>query len=132
MRFCSINIYSGEHTDGNIKKELTKLLRNDSNIVVDAYLKSLKYYTNENCISLNISCDEDTEGCFLEEIAKGYPVLHIPFDLDGYVKLPESSKDEYWLTVIRNAIEYVCNIWNCERAFFDNVYLGCLNILDKE
>lgn len=132
MRFCSINIYSGEHTDGNRKKELTKLLRNDSNIVVDAYLKSLKYYTNENCISLNISCDEDTEECFLEEIAIGYPVLHIPFDLNSYVRIPESSKGKYWLTVVRNAIEYVCNIWNWERAFFDNVYFRCLNILEEK
>ena len=132
MRFCSINIYSGEHKDGNRKKELTKLLRNDSDLVVDAYLKSFKYYTNEKCISLNISCDEETEECFLEEIAKGYPLLHIPFDLNSYVKIPESSKDEYWLTIIRNAIEYVCNIWNWDHTFFDNVYLRCLNILEEK
>lgn len=87
MRFRSINIFSGEQHDGNRKKELTGMLRNDSECVVDAYLKSFKYYSNENCISLNISCDEDISELFVEDFVKGYPILHIPFDLESYVKI---------------------------------------------
>ena len=108
------------------------MLRNDSDLVVDAYLKSFKYYINENCISLNISCDENTEECFLEEIAKGYPELHIPFDLDHYVQIPECKKSEYWLSVIQDSIKYVSNIWNWDYTFFDGVFTRCRKFLDNK
>lgn len=98
MRFRSINIFSGEQFDGNRKKELTQMLRKDSDCVVDAYLKSFKYYNNENCISLNISCDEDINKTYIEEFSRGYPILHIPFDLEGYVQIQECNTPEtcYW------------------------------------
>lgn len=52
MRFRSINIYSGEQHDGNRKKQITGLLRNDSDSVVNAYLKSFKYYTMRTALVL--------------------------------------------------------------------------------
>lgn len=126
MRFCSINIFSGEQFDGNRKKELTKKLRNESNCVVEAYLKLFKYYNNENCISLNISCDEEIDKVFIEELAKGYPILHIPFDLNDYIKTQEHDKNKFWLGVVHDSIKYVCSIWNWEHSIFDDVYDKCL------
>ena len=132
MRFCSLNIFSGEELDGDRKKELTKMLRNDSNCVVDAYLNSFKYYNNENCISLNISCDEELDRMFLKPSLDGYPVLHIPFDLDGYFQIKECEKNDFWLCVVRDSIKYVSSIWNWEQAFFDDVYNKCLIRLSNE
>lgn len=126
MRFCSINIFSGEQVDGNRKKELTKMFRNDSDRVVDAYLKSFKYYNNENCISLNISCDEEIDKVFIEQFLEGYPILHVPFNLNDYIKIKEKDKNAYWLGIVRNSIEYVCGIWSWERSFFEDVYSKCL------
>ena len=132
MRFRSINIFSGEQHNGNRKKEITCMVRNDSDRVVDAYLKSLKYHNNENCISLNISCDEEIKEPFIEEFAKGYPVLHIPFDLESYVRMQACDKNGFWLEVIYDAIKYVGNIWNWEQALFDDVYNKCINQLGNE
>ena len=132
MRFCSINIFSGEQVDGDRKKELTGLFRKDSDSVVDTYLKLLKYYDNANCISLNISCDEDTSEPFIEELAKGYPILHIPFDLDTYVQRLEAEKREFWLNTINDTIKYVCGLWKWEPSFFDALYNKCLIQLGKE
>ena len=117
MRFRSINIYSGEQHDGNKKKQLTGLLRNDSDSVVNAYLKSFKYYNNEKCISLNISCDEDIIEPFVEDFVKDYPVLHIPFDLESYSKMKICDKHRFWLKVVYDSIKYVSDIWNWEQAF---------------
>ena len=108
------------------------MVRNDSDRVVDAYLKSLKYHNNENCISLNISCDEEIKEPFIEEFAKGYPVLHIPFDLESYVRMQACDKNGFWLEVIYDAIKYVGNIWNWEQALFDDVYNKCINQLGNE
>ena len=132
MRFCSINIFSGEQFDGNRKKELTQVLRNDSDCVVDAYLKSFKYYDNTNCVSLNISCDEDINKAFIEEFSKGYPILHIPFDLNEYIKVQECNKNKFWLNVIYDSIKYVSNVWDWEQTFFDDVYNKCLIWLENE
>ncbi len=132
MRFRSINIFSGEQHDGNRKKELTGMLQNDSERVVDTYLKSFKYYNNENCISLNISCDEDISESFVEDFVKGYPILHIPFDLESYVKIQACDRNKFWIKVVYDSIKYVSNIWNWEQAFFDDVYNKCIIQLDNE
>lgn len=126
MRFHSINIFSGEQLDGNRKKELTGMLRKDSNYVIDSYLKSFIYYNNENCISLNISCDEGIDNAFIEEFSKGYPILHIPFSLDNYIQIRECDKNKFWIDIVYDSIKYVCSIWNWEQTFFDEVYNKCL------
>lgn len=132
MRFRSINIFSGEQFDGNRKKELTHMLRKDSDCVVDAYPMSFSYYNNENCISLNISCDENISEAFIEDFVKGYPILHIPFDLDGYVQIQECDKQKFWLNVVYESIKYVSSIWDWKQSFFDDVYNKCLIRLDRE
>lgn len=132
MRFRSINIYSDEQHDGNRKKQITGLLRNDSDSVVNAYLKSFKYYNNGNCISLNISCDENILEPFIEDFVKGYPVLHIPFDMTTYSKIPINDKHRFWLKVIYDSIKYVSDIWNWEQAFFYDVYDKCVPEFHKE
>ncbi len=132
MRFCSINIFSGEQFDGNRKKTLTRMFREDSDYVVNAYLKSFKYYNNNQCISLNISCDEDIEEMFVEDLLRGYPVLHIPFDLECYRKIAESNKNEFWLKIVRDAVEHVGNQWNWDWMFFEDVYKKCIIRLDSD
>lgn len=132
MRFRSINIYSDEQHDGNRKKQITGLLRNDSDSVVNAYLKSFKDYNNGNCISLNISCDENILEPFIEDFVKGYPVLHIPFDMTTYSKIPINDKHRFWLKVIYDSIKYVSDIWNWEQAFFYDVYDKCVLEFHKE
>ena len=122
MRFCSINIYSGEEKDGDRKRKLTGMLRRDSDHVVDLYLQSFKYYNNDICISLNIECDEKIDTPFVEPkiLQKGYPVLHIPFDLNNYCAI--SDKSSHWMKVIRDSIDYVCELWDWDKSFFDDVY----------
>lgn len=132
MRFRSINIFSGEKHDGNRKKELTKMMRNDSNRIVDAYLQSFKYYDNEKCISLNISCDENINEMYIEEFSKGYPILHISFDLEEYVQMRKCDKDKFWLSVVYDSVKYVSSIWNWEMPFFENVYNKCLIRLESK
>jgi hypothetical protein len=122
MRFCSINIYSGEDKDGDRKRKLTGMLRQDSDHVVDLYLKCFKYYNNDICISLNISCDENTDTPFVEPnmLQKGYPVLHIPIDLEKYFET--TDKSSYWEKTIFDAINYVCDLWNWDKTFFEDAY----------
>jgi len=132
MRFCSINIYSGERHDGQRKKQLTKLLRHDSDRVLDAYLQCFKYYNNEKCISLNISCDEDISEWFIEEFAGGYPVLHIPFDLEAYSAIGEGDKSSFWLKTVYDCVRYVSEAWGWDNAFFDDVYERCAERLGSE
>ena len=125
MRFKSINVFSGEKSDGIRKKRITRMLREDSNKILDAYLMSFKYYNNSNCISLNISFDEDLNQKYIEPF-KGYPVLHIPFDLFAYTEMTESEKIDFWLSTIRDTIDYVVNVWDWDASFFDDVYNKCL------
>lgn len=126
MRFCSINIYSGETTDGDRKKALTGILRHDSDPVVNAYLQSFRYYDNEICISLNISCDETIDSMFIEDFAKGYPILHIPFNPDAYNQIAEQDKTSFWFNVICRCIAYVSGVWQWNQAFFEDVRQKCL------
>ncbi len=131
MRFCSINIYSGESSDGNTKKALTKMLRHDSDPVVNAYLQSFKYYDNKICISLNISCDEAIDSMFIEEFAKGYPILHMPFDLDAYLQIAECERSDFWFDAVCQCIAYVGGVWHWDAAFFEDVRHKCLLRLEN-
>lgn len=132
MRFRSINIFSGEQLDGNRKKTLTERFREDSDYVLNAYLKSFKYYNNDQCISLNISCDEDISEMFIEDFWNGYPVLHIPFDMEYYDKISEGERNKFWLNVICDSIKHVGDMWKWDLEFFDNVYKGCIISLGNE
>lgn len=132
MRFRSINIFSGEQLDGNRKKALTGMFREESDYIVNVYLKSFKYYNNDQCISLNISCDEEIEEMFVEDLWKGYPVLHIPFDLECYRKIAASNKNEFWLKVVHDAVEHVGNEWNWDLMFFEKVYKECIIRLSND
>lgn len=132
MRFCSINIHSGERHDGSRKKKLTGMLRDDSDCVVDAYLKSFKYYNNGHCISLNIACDEEIDKPFIEPFCEGYPILHIPFDLESYQKIQADNKNDFWLKVVNDSIRYVSSVWGWDDVFFDDVYNKCVARLEIE
>lgn len=100
--------------------------------MVKSYLKSFKYYNNDQCISLNISCDEDISEMFIEDFGNGYPVLHIPFDMEYYDKISGDERNKFWLNVIYDSIKHAGDVWNWDLEFFDNVYKGCIIRLGDE
>lgn len=122
MRFNNINLYFGEPRVGARKKEITVLIRNESNRVCTGYLNVLNYYNNEQCKSLNISCDENINAIYVEPLWEGYPVLHYPFNFVQYLLLDSNENPLFWFKVIHESINYVGNLWGWDLQFFDKVY----------
>ena len=122
MRFNSINIYSDENKDGSRKKAITRMLRHDSDKVIDKYLELLKYYDNKHCKSLNIACNENIDEIYLQPFADGYPVLHYPFDLSYYQTLDAESIDKYWLDIVHESIRFVADKWKWDFSIFEDIY----------
>lgn len=127
MRFNSINIYSDENENGELKKEITIRLRLDSDNLVDKYLKLLKYYNNKQCKSLNIACNENINTIYLEQITDGYPIVHYPFDFSYYQTLEEENIAPYWLDVIHESVCFIADKWGWDFSIFENIY-GKLNL----
>lgn len=122
MRFNSINIFSDEAQDGQRKKEMTVRLRHDSDEIVDRYLKLLKYYDNEQCKSLNIACNEHIDEIYLEPFAKGYPIVHYPFDFFRYQGFDKEYIAQYWLDVIHDSICFAAGLWHWDFSRFEKIY----------
>lgn len=122
MRFNSINIYSDEDLDGDRKKEITGMLRRDSDKVVDRYLNLLKYYNNDNCKSLNIACNEIIDEPYIQPFVDGYPILHYPFDISYYKTIDNNDLYIFWLDLINDAVKYVSEKWLWDYEFFEDIY----------
>lgn len=132
MRFDSINIYSDENQDGSRKKKITGMLRHDSDNVINTYLKLLKYYDNKQCKSLNVACNETIDEIYLQPFAKGYPIVHYPFDLSYYQSLREKEIERYWLDVIQESIRFVADKWDWDFSIFEDVYNKILPQPERE
>lgn len=115
MRFNNIDIYS------EYDHELTDMIRKESSHIIDMYLRLLKYYDNNHCKKLNISCNEKAMHPYISSLRNGYIRLHMPFCPGCFLSLPSSEKSLFYLNLISSSILYVGAQWDWNLPYFDGI-----------
>ncbi len=113
MRFNNIDIYS------EYNYELTETMRKESAHIIDMYLRLLKFYDNDHCKKLNISCNEKANRLYIRSSRNGYISLQIPFSPDKFTPLPPKEKSCFYLSLIHQSILYIGAKWGWNLRYFD-------------
>ncbi len=119
MRFNKIDIHS-EYND-----ELTETMRKESAHIIDMYLRLLKYYDNDHCRKLNISCNEKTSRPYIRSSLNGYISLQAPFFPDQFFLLTPTGKSCFYLSLIHQSVMYIGSRWGWNLPYFTFIQ-GCI------
>lgn len=121
MRLRYINVFSAYLGDQDKTKEMTRLLRLDSDFLDYEFSKYTKFIDNDYLIQLNIECDPNAESIYIsQDYVKGYPTFTVPFDHSSYLQLKNSKKREFWIYMVRDVFDYALPLMNCSYDKIDS------------
>ena len=113
MRFNNIDIRSENDS------ELTETIRSESSHIIDMYLRQLKFYDNDNCKKLNISCNEKISHPFIQSCQNGNISLQMPFHSSHFQSLSPKEKSYFYLNLIHQSILFIGKQWGWNLPYFD-------------
>lgn len=113
MRFNNIDIKS------ETSRELTETIRKESAHIIDMYFRLIKYFENDHCRKLNISCNDTVRYPRIVTSRNGYISLQIPFCPSELLSLSGNEKSHFYLNIIHKSVRYVGRKWGWNLQYFD-------------